>query len=151
MGFNAAMLASNLGISNDSDHDYFEQIRKDVQGPGFQVILMGTSKDDLEYKKKVLQKIIGETKGKSLKLVEDPKIGAGIIWRCVRITASIRECFRAGGAFSAALGGSHPYGEEVHYLQKVAELKKDWIRKGVLRDDGGEYLTWPPSVTGRSF
>jgi FAD/FMN-containing dehydrogenase len=78
-----------------------------------------------------------------LKEVEDPKIAAGVIWRSVRITASIRECFRAGGSFTAALGGTHPFGEEVRYLEEVSKLKKDLIKKGILRDDGGYYLTWP--------
>ena len=143
MGFNTAMLASNIATSNDEDFEYFEKFRKEVQGPGFQVILMGNSPDDFEYKKQVLQQIISETKGKSLEAVEDPRVGASTIWRCVRITASIRECFRGGGAFSACLGGSHPYTEEIHYVEKVLEVKKEWINKGVFRDDGGEYLQWP--------
>lgn len=143
MGFNAAMLASNIGRSNDEDHAYFEQFRKLVQGPGFQVILMGNSPDDLEYKKQVLEQIINETKGKSLKPVEDPKLAGTLIWRSTRITASIRECFRAGGAFSAALGGTHPYSEEVRYMEAVSKVKKDLIKKGILRDDDGYYLTWP--------
>jgi hypothetical protein len=143
MGFNVAMLASNMATSNDEDYEYFDKFRKEVQGPGFQVILMGNSLDDFEYKKQVLQRIISETKGKSLEAVEDPRVGASAIWRCVRITASIRECFRAGGAFTAVLGGSHPYAEEIHYLEKVLEVKKEWIKKGVFRDDGGEYLQWP--------
>jgi hypothetical protein len=90
----------------------------------------------------VLQKIIEETKGESLKAVEDPIIASGVVWRSIRITASIRECFRAGGAFAASLGGSHPYAEEVRYLEEVAKVKKELIKKGLLRDDGGYYLTW---------
>ena len=142
MGFNVAMLASNIATSNDEDHALFEQFRKQVQGPGFQVILIGNSAGDFEYKKKVLQKIIDETRGQSLKAVEDPGIAAGVVWRSIRITASIRECFRAGGAFSAALGGSHPFAEEVRYLEEIAKVKKELISKGLLRDDGGYYLNW---------
>ena len=142
MGFNPAMLASNMATNNDEDFAYFEQFRKLVQGPGFQVILMGNSPGDFEYKKQVLQQIIDETGGKSLEQVEDPKIAGAIMWRSIRITASIRECFRAGGPFSAALGGTHPFAEEVRYLEAVSKVKKDLISKGLLRDDGGTYLTW---------
>jgi glycolate oxidase len=142
MGFTPAMLASNIGTSNDEDFAYFEQFRKLVQGPCFQVIIVGNSPEDFEYKKQVLQQIMDETGGKSLKQVEDPKIAGAIMWRSIRITASIRECFRAGGPFTAVLGGTHPFAEEVHYLEKVAEVKKDLIKKGLFRDDGGKYLTW---------
>lgn len=142
MGFNPAMVASNMATSNDEDFAYFEQFRKLVQGPGFQVIIVGNSPGDFEYKKQVLQQIIDETKGKSLEPVEDPKVAGGLIWRCIRITASIRECFRAGGPFSAALGGTHPYAEEVYYMEAVSKIKRELIKKGLLRDDGGGYLTW---------
>jgi glycolate oxidase len=142
MGFNAAMVASNIATSNEEDYKYFEQLRKLSQGPGFQVILVGNSPDDFEYKKQVLQQIISETSGKSIEPLEDPKLAGGLIWRSIRITASIRECFRAGGAFSAALGGTHPYAEEVQYMENVSRVKKDLIKQGLLRDDGGDYLTW---------
>jgi glycolate oxidase len=142
MGFNTAMLASNIATSNDEDFEYFEQFRKQVQGPGFQVILIGNSLDDFEYKKQVLQQIIEETKGKSLEPVEDPKIAAGLVWRCIRITASIRECFRAGGPFNAVLGGSHPHGEEIRYVENMSQLKNDLIKKRLVRDDGGTFLHW---------
>ena len=143
MGFNTAMVASNMGTSNDEDFEYFEQFRKLVQGPGFQVIIAGNSAEDFEYKKQVLEQIIDETNGKSLDPLEDAKVAGGLIWRSIRITASIRECFRAGGAFSAALGGTHPYDQEVYYMEEVSKIKKDMIKKGLLRDDGGAYLTWP--------
>ncbi len=142
MGFNAAMLASNMATSNDEDFEYFEQLRKLVQGPGFQVIIVGNSPGDFEYKKQVLEQIISETKGESLGPLEDSKVAGGLIWRSIRITASIRECFRAGGAFNAALGGTHPFAEEVYYLEEISKGKKDLIRKGLLRDDDGAYLTW---------
>jgi glycolate oxidase len=143
MGFTPAMLASNMGTSNDEDFAYFQQFRKWAQGPCLQVILIGNSPEDLEYKKEVLRQIIEETGGKSLEQVEDPKIAGAITWRSIRITASIRECFRAGGPFTAVLGGSHPYAEEIHYLERAAVLKRELIKKGLIRDDGGSYLSWP--------
>ncbi len=142
MGFNPAMLASNIARSNDEDYELFAKYNKEVKGPGFQVILIGNSTADLEYKKKVLFQIMDETGGESLKSVEDPRTGAGLIWRCVRITASIRECFRAGGSFTAALGGTRTYAEEIRYLEEVAKIKKELIKRGLLRDDGGYYLQW---------
>jgi len=106
------------------------------------VIIAGNSPEDFEYKKQVLQQIIDETGGKFLEEVEDPRIAGAIMWRSIRITASIRECFRAGGPFTAILGGTHPFAEEVRYLEAASQVKKGLIKKGLLRDDGGSYLTW---------
>ncbi len=142
MGFSPAMLASNMATNNDEDFAYFQQFRKEVRGPCFQVILAGNSPEDFEYKKQVLQQIIDETGGKFLEEVEDPRIAGAIMWRSIRITASIRECFRAGGPFTAILGGTHPFAEEVRYLEAASQVKKGLIKKGLLRDDGGSYLTW---------
>jgi glycolate oxidase len=142
MGFTAAMMASNIGTNNEEDYAYCEQFLKEMQGPGFQVIIIGNSPRDFEFKKKLLERIIEDTKGESLKAVEDPKIAGGMLWRSIRITATARECFRAGGAFGVVLGGSHPYNEEIRFVKQVVEIKKEWIKKGVLRDDHGGYLTW---------
>jgi hypothetical protein len=142
MGFNLAKLASNIGTDNDEDLGYFAQFRQQAQGPGFQVILIGNSVGDLEYKKKVLAQIIAETKGESLKPMEDPKLAAGVLWRSIRITASVRECFRAGGTFTAVLGGTRTFAEEVRYMEECSKRKKELIAMGLIRDDGGDYLTW---------
>jgi glycolate oxidase len=142
MGFNLAMLASNIGTDNDEDLGYFAQFRQQAQGPGFQVILIGNSVGDLEYKKKVLAQIIAETKGESLKPMEDPKLAAGVLWRSIRITASVRECYRAGGTFTAVLGGTRTFAEEVRYMEECSKRKKELIAMGLIRDDGGDYLTW---------
>ena len=52
------------------------------------------------------------------------------------------KIIEAGGAFGTVLAGTHPHGEEVRFLEKVSKIKKELIKKGVLRDDDGAYLTW---------
>src|SRR3972149_838267 len=98
MGFNAAMVAANITTCNEEDEKMFNRLNKAVQGPGFFVIIAGDSPEDFEYKKKVLEKIGGDADGKSLKTVEDPEIEGILLCQCVRISASIREKFRPGGA-----------------------------------------------------
>lgn len=142
MGFSTAMLASNAARNNDEDSAYFKLFHKLVQGPGFQVILVGHSPEDFAYKKEVLEQIIAETNGKSLEPLEDPTLAGGLMWRSIRVTGSIRECFRGSREGIGILGGTHPYAEEVRYLEELAKLKKDLIKRGLARDDGGAYLTW---------
>jgi hypothetical protein len=144
MGFSYAMVAANMATNNIEDVKFLEEFRKKVQGRGFQVILMGNSPNDFEYKKAVLKKIIAETQGKSLDTVEDPKIAAGFIWRCIRISASIRECFRIRGSKQhfAVMGGSQMFAKEVHFMEKVAQIKKKLTEEGLIRDDDAGYICW---------
>ena len=74
MGFNVSMVAANISTCNEEDEETFNRLSKAVQGPGFMVIIAGNSPEDFEYKKRVLQHIISEAGGKSLKPVEDPRI-----------------------------------------------------------------------------
>ena len=105
MGFNAAMAASNMATSNEEDIRLFNEFRQMVQGPCFMIIIAGNSKNDFNYKIKVLDLIVNETEGKSLdKMVEDPKVAGGCLWRWLRSTGSIRETFRASGTFGGAAG-----------------------------------------------
>jgi len=142
MGFNAAMIASNIATSNDEDFENLNRLRSLMKGHGFLVIVAGNSNREFEYQQRVLQKIIDETKGKSLELIEDPKIGGGLLWRCIRITASIRETFRATGTWGGALAGTDIFAKEVYHMEKAALIKKDLIRRGLARDDGGGILVW---------
>jgi glycolate oxidase len=101
MGFNPAMVAANITTSNEEDEAMFQRLSKEVQGPGFFVIITGNSPDDFAYKKKVLETIIAEAQGMSLKSVEDPEIEGILLTQCTRISASIRETFRPGGYFKS--------------------------------------------------
>ena len=70
MGFNIAMVASNMTVSNEEDEEVFRRLSKESQGPGFFIIIAGNCAADFEYKKKVLKHIINETGGKSLESIE---------------------------------------------------------------------------------
>jgi hypothetical protein len=144
MGFNAAMLASNMATDNDEDFAYANQFSKLVQGPGFQVIIAGNSESDFEYKKATLEQIIKDTSGQSLEPVEDPKIAGGLIWRGIRISGSAREMNRASGTgFGGYMGGAQPISEEIHFMENLNNIRKDMIKRGVaVNDAGGGYMNW---------
>ena len=66
MGFPISMIAANIATSNQEDVEILQRLRGIVQGPGFMVMVAGNSQREFEYKRRVLQKIIDETDGKSL-------------------------------------------------------------------------------------
>ena len=144
MGFNVFMVAANIATSSPEMEELYEKLKKQsLEGPGFQVILIGNSIGEFEYSKKVLQQIIDETDGKSLEALEDPKYAGGMTWRCIRICGSSRECHRAKGGGAGSTAGTRPVVEEVRYLAKLSEIKKDMIKNGYVWDDGGHFLSWP--------
>jgi glycolate oxidase len=141
MGFNAAMVAANITTSNEEDEAMFNRLNKEVQGPGFFVIIAGNSPADFAYKKKVLEKIVEEAEGKSLKTLEDPELEGIIMCQCTRISASIRETFRPGGAFnSIPIMGQRDL--TIKWAIGAGEAKKPLIEKGLIVDDGGAFFGW---------
>jgi glycolate oxidase len=141
MGFNAAMVACNITTCNEEEEVVFEKMNKEVQGPGFFVIIAGNSAVDFAYKKKVLEHIIKEAGGKSLKMVEDPEVEGILLCQCIRISASIRETFRAGGAFnSIPIMGQRDL--TIRWAIGAGKAKEPLIKKGYIVDDGGAFFGW---------
>jgi glycolate oxidase len=141
MGFNVAMVASNITTCNEEDEAAFRRLSNEVQGPGFFVIIAGNSAADFEYKKEALQQIVTESNGVSLKSLEDPRTEGILICQCIRISASIRETFRAGGMFkSIPIMGQRDL--TIRWAVGAGEAKKPLIDKGLIVDDGGAFFGW---------
>jgi len=137
MGFNPGMIASNIATNNVEDKKLLEEFTKLVQGPGSVVIIVANSPRDYEYKTRVLQQIVEETGGKSLEPVEKNfKYNAGALWRCIRITASIRETCRSTGCFAGEVGGTDVFTLMSTYINRSQPVKKEFIRRGLVRNDG---------------
>jgi len=136
MGFNAAMMASNIATDNDEDLAYLKQFTDHIQGPGFLLIIAANSPRDFEYKSRALQQIMEETGAWSLKDVEDPVIGAGFMWRFIRVTGSIRETSRATGWGGGTVGGTDVFPLMTRYILHTSDLKQDLIDRKLIMDDG---------------
>lgn len=141
MGFNIAMVSCNITTNNEEEEEIFKKLSQEVQGPGFFVIIAGHSAEDFKYKKKALEMIIAEAGGKSLKSAEDPEIEGILLAHDIRICASIRETFRAGGAFtSIPIMGQRDL--TIKWAIGAGEAKKPLIEKGYIVDDGGAFFGW---------
>jgi glycolate oxidase len=142
MGFNIAMVASNMTVSNEEDEEVFRQLKKESQGVGFFIIIAGNCAADFEYKKKVLKHIINETGGKSLESIEkDPRNEGILLHNCIRICASIRETFRSGGRFaSIPMMGQRDL--TVRWAVGAGKAKRSLIEKDLVVDDDGAFFGW---------
>jgi glycolate oxidase len=135
MGFNVAMMAANAATSNEEDVRYFRQFTDAVQGPGFMIMIAGTSPRDFEYKKAVLRQIMEETGAQSLKAVEDPELGAGYLWRFIRTVGSIRETARASGSVAPVVGGTDVFPVMTRYILDTSGVKRELIKKGLSLEE----------------
>ena len=142
MGFPIFMIAANMATSNQEELENIARLKGQVQGPGFIIIIVGNSAREFDYKKRVLQQIIEETGGRSLGIMEDPKIGGAQLWRFIRITASIRETFRATGDHTGIFPGHNEFAPMVRLAQDIAKVKGELQRKGLLFDDGADAFPW---------
>jgi glycolate oxidase len=141
MGFNPAMVAANITNSNEEDEAMFHRLSQEVQGPGFFVIIAGNSADDFGYKTKVLEAIVAEAGGLSLKSVEDPEIEGILLTQCTRISGSVRETFRPGGKFkSIPIMGQRDL--TIKWAVGAGQAKLPLIEKGLIADDGGGFFGW---------
>jgi len=52
MGFNIAMVASNMTVSNEEDEEVFRRLEKESQGLGFFIIMPATVRQILNTRKK---------------------------------------------------------------------------------------------------
>jgi glycolate oxidase len=141
MGFNTSMVAANITTSNEECEAIFAKLNAGVIGPGFYVIVAGNSAEDFEYKKKALAKIVKDNDGKSLKMLEDPEYEGILMSQCTRISASIRETFRAGGAFnSIPIMGQRDL--TIKWAIGAGKAKLPLIKAGHIVDDGGGFFGW---------
>ena len=83
-----------------------------------------------------------EADGKSLEAVEnDARIEGLLLCQCIRISASIRETFRAGGAFkSIPIMGQRDL--TIRWAIGAGKAKEPLIEKGLIVDDGGAFFGW---------
>ncbi|TAJ93584.1 MAG: FAD-binding oxidoreductase [Gammaproteobacteria bacterium] len=141
MGFNIAMVAANISTSNEEEEETFKRLSKEIQGPGFFIIIAGNSAADFAYKKRVLNQIVSDNNGKSVTSLEDPRIEGILLCQCIRISASIRETFRPGGMFkSIPVMGQRDL--TIKWAIGAGKAKEPLIAKGLIVDDGGAAFGW---------
>jgi glycolate oxidase len=141
MGFHISMVASNITSSNEEEEEVLTEMEKEAIGPGFFVVIAGNSAGDFKYKKKVLEEIVKEAGGVSLSKVEEPEVEGLMIAQCTRITGSIRETSRAGGAaWTIQVMGQRDL--TLRWATGASEAKKEFIKQGKVIDDGGAFFGW---------
>ncbi len=103
----------------------------------FVIVLMGSSREEIEYQDAVVKKIVGDYKGFSLEMTEVPVIGPILPMNFLRVSA-IPAIFRLGGLFTTALGRNETWDTQLDWAEVGEELRKRRIEQGEVLDDMGD-------------
>ncbi len=133
-------LAQNLAENGREGVELFSEIRPLTlaKGTSILVIIGANSQREFDYKEKVLRRITSETGGEFLPLVEEPTTRNKLIWHIVRSTPGSRETFRLMVEQQASFGAGDSWEFAVSEAAEGARLKKKYIEKGLLLDDGAD-------------
>ncbi len=141
MGLNASMMAANITTSNEECVEVFAKMSREALGPGFYTIIVGNSAEDFAWKQAAMAKIVADNDGQSMKFLEDPELEGILMAQTTRVSASIRETFRAGGAFnSIPIMGQRDL--TIKWAIGAGKAKMPLIKAGHIVDDGGGFFGW---------
>ena len=107
-------------------------------GPCIGIVIEGNSKRDFEYKEKVLRQILSETGGRFLQPIEHDTMQRRVISQVIMAGTCSRAAYRPTGAFCSAFGGMDTFDMALNQAKVGAELKKEYIQKGLILDDRAE-------------
>lgn len=105
---------------------------------GLEIVLEADSERELEYKDKVVDKILEETHGRKLALVEHPDAQARVISMTIRSSTPSRAVYRPTGAFYSILSAIETNDIAGAWASAGAEAKKKYVDAGQLMEDGYE-------------
>ncbi len=108
----------------------------DVLRYPFTILLAGSSMAELEYQEAVLKQIVLEHKGVMLDMQTSP-MAPMLPLNLIRASL-IPAAFRLGGTFCTNLDENDALDSQMPWADAIAEVKKEWIARGAILDDGAE-------------
>jgi glycolate oxidase len=136
--FSWPMISEGLSGNADESAELLSKLREESKGkPGFLVIISSSSDSEFNYKEKVLAQIMSEIGGEFLGYFEKDAIKREYMWTITKVTAPVREVFRASGRFLGAIGDSALLPTSAKMMLDCLEFKKEYQQKGVIRSDEG--------------
>ncbi len=108
----------------------------DVLRYPFTILLVGDSMAELEYQEAVLRRIVDGHNGIVLDMQASP-LAPMLPLNLIRASL-IPAAFRLGGTFCTNLDENDALDSQMPWADAIAEMKKPWIEKGAILDDGAE-------------
>jgi hypothetical protein len=117
-----------------------QMVKMDEFKYAIQIILGANSARELEYQKRALEDILSETGGKIIQMMEEQSV-KNILFRHLIKSEGISRVFQLAGTFATSLGGGTSWDTAVATGKIGEQLKRKYIDRGAIADDGGD-LAW---------
>ena len=108
----------------------------DVMRYPFTILLAGSSMRELEYQEAVLKEIVSEHNGIIMDMQASP-LAPMLPLNLIRASL-IPAAFRLGGTFCTNLDENDALDSQMPWADAIAQVKKEWIARGAILDDGAE-------------
>ncbi|MBD3231006.1 MAG: FAD-binding protein [Candidatus Lokiarchaeota archaeon] len=140
-------LAASPSNTEFYNNQMFQNLIKELKF-NLTIITMANSKREAEYQDKVIRKIIENTNGEIVELIEAEPFKALLFMAIAKQSNTMRGVFRAGGGFFTSLGALGSWDWCVEGAKIGKNLKKKEIEKGGLVDDGADNVWGLPYENG---
>ena len=104
----------------------------------FQLILGAHSSREIEYQERALQEILAETGGWIPSPTQDPERQKTTFRMMIKVDGN-SAIFRLSGSFGTSFGAETSCDAAMVHARLGEEIKKKYIEKGVIADDGAEW------------
>ncbi|MDR9458649.1 MAG: FAD-binding oxidoreductase [Dehalococcoidia bacterium] len=130
-----------ISISSAADYtQMLQMVTMDEFKYAIQIILGANSARELEYQKRAVEDILSETGGKIIQMMEEPSV-KNILFRHLIKSEGISRVFQLAGTFATSLGAGTSWDTAVATGKIGEQLKRKYIERGAIADDGGD-LAW---------
>ena len=130
-----------ISISSAADYtQMLQMVTMDEFKYAIQIILGANSSRELEYQKRAVDDILSETGGQIIQMMEEQSV-KNILFRHLIKSEGISRVFQLAGTFGTSLGGGTSWDTAVASGKIGEQLKRKYIDRGAIADDGGD-LAW---------
>lgn len=140
-------LAASPSNTEFYNNKIFQDLIKDLKF-NLTIAMMAHSQREADYQEKVLKKILEDTKGNMVEIVETRALKALLFMAIAKQCNTMRGVFRAGGGFFTSLGALGSWDWCVEGAKIGKELKQIEIDKGGIVDDGADNVWGLPYENG---
>ena len=132
-------VAADLATNNEESARVLSEVLK-LTKDRFCILVMtsAASHRGFDYQERVMGKILAETEGEYLPLLEDGDVQGGVTWRYVRVSAGSRQWIRSSGQL--VFCGAFVNWDRLPEIRGGAanRLRQKCIDNGAFVDDGGD-------------
>ena len=140
-------LAASPSNTEFYNNKLFQELIRDLKF-NLTISLMANSKREAAYQDKVLKKILKDTNGTIVELIEARPLKAMLFMAIAKQCNTMRGVFRAGGGFFTSLGALGSWDWCVEGAKIGKKLKQKEIETGGIVDDGADNVWGLPYENG---